>query len=54
MGKKKATKSSKKPTKKAVKLAMDCTWNEDGRTLKNKDVKPPKAKVKKSKIMSPM
>jgi hypothetical protein len=24
-------------TKRAIKLAMDCTWNEEGRCLKNKD-----------------
>jgi hypothetical protein len=34
MGKKK---ERKKRQWRAVKLAMDCTWNVEGRTLKNKD-----------------
>jgi hypothetical protein len=34
MGKKK---EKKKRRSRAVKLAMDCTWNVESRTLKNKD-----------------
>jgi hypothetical protein len=38
MGKKKLHKKLvKKLQKKAIKLAMDCTWNEEGRCLRNKD-----------------
>jgi hypothetical protein len=27
----------RKSRKRAIKLAMDCTWNEEGRCFKNKD-----------------
>jgi hypothetical protein len=53
MGKKKQQrKLVKKLQKRAIKLAMDCTWNEEGRCLKNKD--EPVYGVGKVKRMSEM
>jgi hypothetical protein len=40
-------KPNTKTVKRGVKLAMDCAWSEEGKSLKNKDVKPTKPKPSK-------
>jgi hypothetical protein len=46
---KKVEKAAKRQ-RKAVKLAMDCTWNEESRTLRNKDEPERKKRRVKEKL----
>jgi hypothetical protein len=34
-------------SKRGIKLAMDCSWSKEGRSVKNKDVRVPEVKNKK-------